>query len=602
MVVVFILDTYSINLVNFSIALAALMLGACSNDEVVQDGGSDPVWNSDGKGYVSFSIQLPTQPNTRAWDDGSHFDDGTPSEYKVENATLILFTGADGVEKVHSAYELHPNFSPKGSATDQITTTAKITQEINKIDKTTPIKALVVLNHNDLFKVADGGDLQVSGVSYVGKTLEDLNQGLKALKTDFSWHKAGLLMSNAVMADKQGGTVAPSDAKIVGPLVTIDGDKIRPTRAEADANPAATIYVERAEAKVTVNSGNINETTVSKMPFEIVGWVLDNTSKKNYLTRQTIGFDNWKSYTSELLAGGAKDYRMVGNNAIADGLYRLYWAVDPNYANISSDLSTEYSTVGGATATIANGAMLKADGVAPGYCFENTTDLARMTEQNLTRVIVKAKFNNGNPFYIIDGNAENTSSFMNEVAVKKEVMARMFTNPEFAAWAKANVANGNTLKSDEDFVVELTEEAAGVRKVKSIALNAAGTKKMKEGAEAMPNNAVTTANKLISLSYYADGMAYYPVYIAHFGQGQTPWSESDYKDATIYGADSDARYLGRYGVVRNNWYDISVTSIKALGSPNVTEVTNEPVDKKESYISVKINVLSWAKRTQSVDL
>ena len=246
--------------------------------------------------------------------------------------------------------------------------------------------------------------------------------------------------------------------------------------------------------------------------------------------------------------------------------------------------------------------MLKADGVAPGYCFENTTDLARMTEQNLTRVIVKAKFNNGNPFYIIDGNAENTSSFMNEVAVKKEVMARMFTNPEFAAWAKANVANGNTLKSDEDFVVELTEEAAGVRKVKSIALNAAGTKKMKEGAEAMPNNAVTTANKLISLSYYADGMAYYPVYIAHFGQGQTPWSESDYDDATIYGADSDARYLGRYGVVRNNWYDISVTSIKALGSPNVTEVTNEPVDKKESYISVKINVLSWAKRTQSVDL
>lgn len=292
----------------------------------------------------------------------------------------------------------------------------------------------------------------------------------------------------------------------------------------------------------------------------------------------------------------------MGNNAIADGLYRLYWAVDPNYANISSTLSTEYSTVGGATATIANGAMLKADGVAPGYCFENTTDLAHMTEQNLTRVIVKAKFNNGNPFYIIDGNAENTSSFMNEDAVKKEVMARMFTNPDFAKWAKANVATGNTLESDKDFDVTLSDEAAGVRTVKSIALNAAGTAKMKAGAAAMPSDAVTTANELISLSYYADGMAYYPVYIAHFGQGQTPWSESDYDDATIYGADSDARYLGRYGVVRNNWYDISVTSIKALGSPNVTVVTNEPVDKKESYISVKINVLSWAKRTQSVDL
>ena len=587
------------NLKIFSIALAALMLGACSNDEVVQDGGSAPVWNSDGKGYVSFSIQLPTQPNTRAWDDGSHFDDGTPDEYNVENATLILFAGDEGSEVVNSAYELNLKFSPKGSATDQITTTAKITQEINKIDATS-IKALVVLNHNYLFNLNNNMiNLRGGNATAKGMTLKELNDAMVSLAEDFSWHEAGLLMSNAVMADKQGGTVDPSGAKIVGPLVTIDKAKIHSTRAEADADPAATIYVERAEAKVTVNSGNINETTVSKMPFEIVGWVLDNTSKKNYLTRQTIGFDNWKKYTSELLGGGVYDYRMVGNNAIADGLYRLYWAVDPNYADISSTLSTEYSTVGGATATIADGDMLKADGVAPGYCFENTTDLTHMTEQNLTRVIVKAKFNGGKPFYIIDGNAENTSSFMNEDSVKKEEMARMFTNPDFA---KANVETGNTLKSDEDFDVTLSDEATGVRTVKSIALNAAGTAKMKDGAAAMPSDAVTTANELISLSYYADGMAYYPVYIAHFGQGQTPWSESDYDDATIYGADSDARYLGRYGVVRNNWYDISVTSIKALGSPNVTEVTNEPVDKKESYISVKINVLSWAKRTQSVDL
>lgn len=590
------------NLKIFSIALAALMLGACSNDEVVQDGGSDPVWNSDGKGYVSFSIQLPTQPNTRAWEDNEHFDDGTPDEYKVNNATLILFTGADGVEKVHSAYELHPNFSPKDPSTDQITTTAKITQEINKIDKTTPIKALVVLNHNDLFKVADGGDLQVSGESYEGKTLEDLNQGLKALKTDFSWHKAGLLMSNAVMADKQGGTVAPSDAKIVGPLVTIDGGKIYSTRAEADANPAATIYVERAEAKVTVTAKKEGTTTASHMPFEIVGWVLDNTSKKNYLTRHTEGFDTWKKYTSTLFADKAKDYRMVGNNVIADGLYRLYWAVDPNYNNVGKDLlarEAEYSTVGGAHSTI-DGDMLKADGVAAGYCFENTTDLAHMIEMHLTRVIVKAKFNNGKPFYIIDGNAENTSSFMNEDAVKKEVMARMFTNPEFAKWAKDNVVEGKTLNSATDFDVTLSDQAAGVRTVESIALNDAGKEKVNKGAaETMPGKDI--ANTLISLSYYADGMAYYPVYIAHFGQGQTPWSVSDFDDAKIYGGN-DNNYLGRYGVVRNNWYDISVNSIKALGSPNVEIVTDEEVDKKESYISVKINVLSWAKRTQSVDL
>lgn len=252
------------NLKIFSIALAALMLGACSNDEVVQDGGSDPVWNSDGKGYVSFSIQLPTQPNTRAWDDGSHFDDGTPDEYNVENATLILFAGDEGSEVVNSAYELNLKFSPKDSATDQITTTAKITQEINKIDATS-IKALVVLNHNYLFNLNNNMiNLRGGNATAKGMTLKELNDAMVSLADDFSWHKAGLLMSNAVMADKQGGTVDPSGAKIVGPLVTIDKAKIHSTRAEADADPAATIYVERAEAKVTVNSGNINETTVSR--------------------------------------------------------------------------------------------------------------------------------------------------------------------------------------------------------------------------------------------------------------------------------------------------------------------------------------------------
>ncbi|WP_367882680.1 Mfa1 fimbrilin C-terminal domain-containing protein [Paraprevotella clara] len=61
-------------------------------------------------------------------------------------------------------------------------------------------------------------------------------------------------------------------------------------------------------------------------------------------------------------------------------------------------------------------------------------------------------------------------------------------------------------------------------------------------------------------------------------------------------------YLGRYGVLRNNWYDISVTAIKNIGSSTVEPVTGNTIDKLESYISVKINILAWAKRSQSVVL
>mgnify|MGYP003514598717 CR=1 FL=1 len=46
------------------------------------------------------------------------------------------------------------------------------------------------------------------------------------------------------------------------------------------------------------------------------------------------------------------------------------------------------------------------------------------------------------------------------------------------------------------------------------------------------------------------------------------------------------------------------TAIKKIGSPVVPDITtdNTPDDNIDAYISVKINVLSWAKRTQSTIL
>ena len=56
-------------------------------------------------------------------------------------------------------------------------------------------------------------------------------------------------------------------------------------------------------------------------------------------------------------------------------------------------------------------------------------------------------------------------------------------------------------------------------------------------------------------------------------------------------------------MVRNNWYDVTITAFNRLGSPvdpsgNVSNPIT-PDDNVKEYISVKIAVLSWAKRTQS---
>lgn len=581
----------------FSFALAALMLGACSSEDVIDNGGQ-PQWNSQGKGYINLAIQLPTQPSTRAAND--KFDDGTPSEYDVKNATLILFVD----NKVNSAYDMKLNFSMDGNS-DNITTTAKITQMINKISSTEEqqpkIEALVVLNNNGVFTVSGDNDLQVGGSPMKDKSLADLNQAVSnAIGTNYSWHENGLLMSNAVMSNTAGGSSVPTDAEVVGPLVPIDATDIYRTKAEADVNPAATIYVDRAEAKVTMTAADGTVTDGSTFEYKILGWALDNTNKTNKLVRDVTDFNTWSTYRSAL-SKDENPYRFIGSSKIADDLYRVYWGDDYNYTDVQSD-NTGLSTIGGAHAVI-NDNLNKADGKTSAYCFENTTDLDDMLERNLTRVIVKTQFNGGNSFYTIDN---NRGEMFTDVNVKKEVAARLLADPDFSKWAYENVDAGQTLSSDEDFTVTLSTEeeggeSAGLCTVASIVLNEKGMAKLKNGHTNYPTNAADLVNGDITLNYYADGVSYYPVYIKHFGDDLTPWTVDDQPGSTIYG-DNPANYLGRYGVLRNNWYDITVKNIKSLGDPNVVEVTGVPVDKKESYISVDINILSWAKRTQEVEL
>lgn len=587
----------------FSMALAALMLGACSSDEVATDNSQNgPQWTADGKGYINLAINLPTQPSTRAWDEGSNLDDGTPTEYDVKDATLILFTGAAGTSDaqltVNSAYSLDLNFYNEG-ASDQITTTTKITQEINKIaDDQKVIKALVVLNNNGVFGVNASNQLTINNNPYTG-TLDELNSALKdkvgavSISTTADGG-AGLLMTNAVMTDKLGGTVAPTGAKVVGPLVEIDPSDIKNSEAEAEAEPAASIYVERAVAKVTVTAEDGNLTAGqyphNKLAYKILGWAFDNTNTTSKLVRTAEGFNDWSAYASVHVS--PSDYRMVGGTYIAQDLARVYWDKDYNYLNVPSD-NSGLKTVGGAHATIDN--VLSADGETAGYCFENTTSLSDMLERNLTRVVIKAQFNNGDPFYTVD---DERDTIWLENDVKKEVAARLLKQGDNTIynWLKENVKDGSTFEST-DLVIGFSTEEAGQRTVASVAISEAGKNKLKDPAAALPANVVNIANNLIEFYYYANGISYYPVYIKHFGDSQTPWTE----DNPTYGGE-DANFLGRYGVLRNNWYQIDVTGIRGLGSPNVDEVTGEPVDKVNYYISVSINVLSWAKRSQSVEL
>ena len=130
------------------------------------------------------------------------------------------------------------------------------------------------------------------------------------------------------------------------------------------------------------------------------------------------------------------------------------------------------------------------------------------------------------------------------------------------------------------------------------------------------------------VTQYTDGVTYYAVRIAHFGDYETPWSAptSAYNDYAkiypttgvsthtspiTYGASRAAAWLGRWGVVRNNWYKLSIDKINAVGSPvpvdfggtGTGEPGTIPDDNPEKfYISAHVHIVPWVLREQAVDL
>ncbi len=578
------------------LALTTLMLGACSSEDGLNLGGGNSVAQGE-KGYISFSLNLPTVKSTanRANDD---FDDGAATEYNVKDATLLLFSGAnEGEATFAGAYDLG-KMTGGTSDGDNITTTYKIAQEVTK-PVGANVYAMVVINGKASNVLTEsGGTWSIKGQTLTASTTKykDLAGAAYNLSnTDVaniaSTADGGcFLMTNAPLYTQAGGVSDPTGGS-VQTLTEINPNNIFTTEEEAKANPAANVYVERAVAKVTVTGNTTGTQDDGNIANYIInGWTLDVTNQSSYLVRNVNDADWWS-----LKADGVNDYRFVGAAAVADGLYRTYWGIDPNYSTEGT-----FTTLAG---TIP--ASLKAVGEND-YCLENTFDLNQMNQDQTTRVIVAAaldfnKDGKGDDFYVLDNDKSNTALTPEEI--ENTIKAAYLANGTVVGLLEANLNGGVSIGADD---LEVTfngkENTGGYVTVSEITIKDESASKFKtgaipEGLQAANNDAIIAdVNAAHKIAYYKGGVAYYPVMIKHFGDDLTPWSNGE-----VYGSNK-ADFLGRYGVLRNNWYSINVTGIKNIGDPEVPEIYGTPDDPSESWISVSINILSWAKRSQSVDL
>lgn len=285
-----------------------------------------------------------------------------------------------------------------------------------------------------------------------------------------------------------------------------------------------------------------------------------------------------------------------------DNLYRTYWCVDPHYSTALAQSA--------AVNTIPASDWVGVDKAF--YPHENTFSVANQNFKNTTRALLKVKINvdgagTDGTFYMM-----NDKIYANMEKIESFALEDITTDPglllaiEKALKAESETSNSWEYKKGDFELTYTTENGKKTLTDVKFAGQLSG-----KNIEFDFSDIIDNINYAYEILEYTGGICYYDLKIMHFASNSpdadlAPWAasktESETTTEAAYGTGKEAEqnYLGRYGMVRNNWYDINVTGVADIGSPVVPDAyveTSDDHNEVERYIAFKIHILSWAKRT-----
>ena len=646
-----------------ALAAVGLLFTACSSDKDETGQVVNPEGTS--RGFMSVNIQLPTTPITRApndvYDDGTaneyRVEDACLFLYQKAS------TDAESAAKLVSAQKLDLGDEQLDKDNDNITSEyLAVAEVLGTIDNAKDLLALVCVNYKNVISITNGTPT-VAGTS-LPKGSSTFAQ-LLALTTDNDLITNGgtqnyFFMTNTVSSLIIGGekaTTDPAPTKAdIFTLAPLNKSKIFPTKAEANTvgNEAGNVFLERAVAKATMKTATgLKVGGATGLDIASVEWSINNTEPTSFVVRNmgTLSPD-YLTYSSEAFTTKPY-YRMVGHTQYGttawwDGsvptpnyapYYRTYWCIDPQYSTDATLTHTSPST------------WTPADGTTPLYCHENTFDVAHQNYKNTTRAVVKVTLADGTAFYAVN---DNLTKFTDVNDAKSYLVNAFVNDARIKQFFKDHVVAGHTFNftsADFDFTydepgtgdagyVKIKTSPAGVTLKATTNLSdaiTAGDLNFADVATAQSDFAglstlgdiITEVNSDVKVKKFVGGEMYYTARFEHFANTYyeknntfteatakaagdlAPWNcwettkpasgttADSYPDNTL-GAENN--YLGRYGMVRNNWYDVEIDTIDGFGEPvdpsGSVENGDTPDDNPKAYISVKIHILSWAKRTQ----
>lgn len=589
-------------------SVAALLAGCAKEDDSPQEGtGGTTTVPAGTTGTMNVSLKYAIE--TRA---DQEYDDGEDSESRAQDLTIYFFD--DDKNYLGSSYV--SDLSQEDDSKDNnVTSTITVDVPTNIVqtlyessDKEATMYVVAVLNKGTFTPQITAGENYNVFNAACQIALAD------AAKTD------NFMMTSSNYLKDISGTQQTEMA-----LTPITNKNVGLKSDDQTTSPdPVTIAVERVVAKVTVQDTETRPTDGAT--WTILGWGLNVTNKTFYPVKNFGGdqfldllaskYNTWQPNTSNKPWNNPTDMRS-------------HWAVDPNYAAGQATITdmpndfNEFSFSDPSSAEV-KGAL---------YCFENTTVETMQQRNATTSAVIVAQF------YPKDfKEADKAGSWIkwNDAAYSKENDYATFVekvvedvdgdNQVITKYYKLDT-NGTTTGNDgkkysplseEDFICTYTTE--GKEKITfgkknttigykdaelQVALKDSEIKlyTITDDQASEATSAPVEINKAIAKALtdnpptvYYEGYCYYVVPIRHFAKGEV----ADYT-----GGEYQSNHLGRYGIVRNNYYQITINDITQPGEP-ITDPTVDPSTDKDDetnyWINVSIKVLSWKIRTQNVIL
>ena len=571
------------------------LVGCTNNDDPIVDNGMD---NDGLKNFaVKIAINVGDAQTSRALT--GNYADGVEGEYGVTNAVVAFYNA----QKVYLG---QANISSTWADDDNPSVTKEATCVFQAAEK--PFYAIALLNPSQAITalLADGksiADLETVQSEQMNTTVNSFFMINSTYVDDNKVVRKEVELGDNVVEVSDDETVEtalngkkPVDIYVdrVAAKVTMDFSGLLAKATYTADNKSYKVYglkylnyEEGSDGNTSENEENMNTQNGKDAPFGIIfeGWALSGTNKSFYpLKKLSSSYDDLKDITwnaaSDFLSHWAEDYNYNSGSypeAIA-------WDALTKYEESSYDLKYETD--------------INNDVDQPLYCYENTyVHGATLNYPAQTYVVLRAQYMD----LTTDEGTTTASPYENTVyrigqvvykedAIKKDILGLLFNSYIVKTDAGAEVTLTNENKTALLSAVTLTEgEDFGTNeKVQSITLTGHkvyeknGTTEVKDIKKAY----VGSSDILI----HANGECVYTIPIEHFGKAGVQ--------------NRDNKSLGYWGVVRNHWYVLKVSSIAGFGDPKVEgePTIPDPSPLKTWAVKCTININAWSKVDQSTEI